>query len=129
MARPSKYTPERVEKLTTALALGATHRLACQYAGVSEASFERWRKSKAGFAEALREAEARGAIGWLAKIEAAANAGDWRPAAWKLSHRYPEAYGRKVQDTKPGVDDAFNEALRTLARSWAEAERMNGRRP
>lgn len=36
-------------------------------------------------------------ISWLAKIEAAANQGDWRAAAWKLQARYPEAYGSRTR--------------------------------
>lgn len=100
MARPTKYTPETAKKITDAIRLGATFGLACQYAGISEDTLARWRDRYAGFAEKLREAEGQGAIGWLAKIEKSANDGDWRAAAWKLERRYPEQYGRTVQDNR-----------------------------
>jgi hypothetical protein len=35
-------------------------------------------------------------VGWLAKIEAAANEGAWQAAAWKLERRYPHEYGRSA---------------------------------
>lgn len=98
MARPSKYTPETAKKITDAIRLGATFGLACQYAGISEDTFARWREKYADFAEAVKEAEGAGVVGWLAKIEKAANEGTWQAAAWKLERRYPREYGRTVQE-------------------------------
>jgi hypothetical protein len=94
-----------IEKLEQALLLGATYELAARYAGISVSTFERWRAAaedaKPGTALAqlrdrLHQAEARAAIGWLAHIEAAARNGDWRAAAFKLEHRFPEQYDRRV---------------------------------
>jgi transposase len=96
--RPTKYTPETAKKITDAIRVGATFRLACAYAGVSEDTFARWRERYADFADMLREAEGQGAVGWLAKIEKAANDGDWKAGAWKLERRYPQEYGRQVID-------------------------------
>ena len=39
-------------------------------------------------------------MGWLAKIEQAANQGHWQAAAWKLERRYPQEYGRTVQNVE-----------------------------
>ena len=97
MAARSKYTPEVVKRLCDAIALGATYDLACKYAGISDELFRQWRANKVGFLGAVKEAEGRAAIGWLAKIERAANEGTWQAAAWKLERRYPEDYGRTVQ--------------------------------
>lgn len=123
MARPTKLTPETQAEICRALEMGATFELAAQFGGVSYASFNEWRKRgeaelarregnvKPGtrkweteqpfvqFFEATKKAEARAAIGWLAKIEKAANDGSWQAAAWKLERRYPERYGRKRVDT------------------------------
>jgi hypothetical protein len=94
-----------MDKLERAILLGATYALAAKYAGISESTFERWRKkaatapdgsSLAVLRDRLRQAEGRAAVGWLAKIEAAANEGDWRAAAYKLERRWPEAYGNRV---------------------------------
>jgi hypothetical protein len=100
MARPSKYTPECVKKILEAIRLGATYRIACQYAGINEVTFERWRASKVDFADNIREAEGVGAIKWLAQIEKAGNDGDWKALSWKLERRFPQEYGRTVQEVQ-----------------------------
>lgn len=119
MARPTKYTPETAKKITDAIRVGATYRLACDYAGVSEDTFARWRERYADFAEGIKEAEGAGAVGWLAKIEKAANEGVWQAAAWKLERRYPESYGRHVVDQRHSgqidVSKLSDDELRALA--------------
>lgn len=91
-----KLTPDVRERLLQAVRLGATHELACMYAGVSVDSFARYR-TDADFAEDVKRAEGQAALGWLAKIEKAATDGNWQAAAWKLERRYPDVYGRRVQ--------------------------------
>jgi transposase len=105
VGRPSKFTDDVKQKLIKALKLGATHDIAASYAGVSRSLFYEWKaKGEAGDPEfteildAIRLAEAIGAIGWLEKIEAAANDGNWQAAAWKLERRYPRDYGKTVQE-------------------------------
>lgn len=98
MARKTKYTPETVTKLIKALTIGATHELACGFAGVAPSTFYEWMQAKPEFAEQVKAAEGAGAVGWLLKIEAAANDGNWQAAAWKLERRYPRQYGRTVQE-------------------------------
>ena len=106
MARKTIPIAPYLDKLEQALAIGATYELAAQYAGVSPSTFARWRhaaqSAKPGtdlalLRDRLQQAEARAAIGWLAKIEVAASNGDWRAAAWKLSVRWPEAYGHRAR--------------------------------
>lgn len=96
MARPTKYTPETAKKITDAIRVGATFKLACDYAGITEDTFSNWRKRYSDFSDAIKEAEGGAAVGWLAKIEKAANEGTWQAAAWKLERRYPHDYGRQV---------------------------------
>lgn len=95
VGRPSKYTPERVEKITNAVAVGATFTHACNYAGIDLDTFARWRRRYTEFAEAIKEAEGKAVIGWLARIEAAAKEGAWQAAAWKLERRYPQDFARR----------------------------------
>lgn len=108
MARPSKFTPDTITRLANAIRMGATYDLACKYAGISYETFNDWRNGKAfpqgttadekaQFSHAIQKAEGDAAIGWLTKIEAAANDGAWQAAAWKLERRYPSDYGRTVQ--------------------------------
>lgn len=96
MARPTKYNEATCKKITDAIRVGATFGLACAYAGISEDTFARWRERYADFADAVKEAEGGAVVGWLAKIEKAANDGTWQAAAWKLERRYPREYGRQV---------------------------------
>lgn len=98
MARRSKYTPETVKKITDAIQLGATYELAAGYGGISITTFHEWRNSKPAFSDAIKEAEGKASVQWLAKIEKAAADGAWQAAAWKLERRYPHAYGRVVQE-------------------------------
>lgn len=96
MARKSKYTPEVQQRITQAIELGATYELAAAYGGIHYDTFRTWMNSKSAFSEAVKAAEGKAAVKWLAKIEAAAN-DNWQAAAWKLERRYPHEYGKTVQ--------------------------------
>ena len=106
MARPTKFTPDTIKRLTDAIRMGATYALACKYAGIEYSTFDNWRKGEGGipkkelipFLETIERAEGEAALGWLAKIEKAANDGHWQAAAWKLERRYPSDYGRTVSE-------------------------------
>lgn len=98
MARRTKYSEEVVARIEQAIRLGATYRLACQYAGISEDTFTAWKDRYPDFSERIKRAEGAATVQWLAKIEAAASEGTWQAAAWKLERRYPHEYGRQVQE-------------------------------
>lgn len=95
-----RYVKDVTEKLIQAIELGAIHEHACNYAGISTTTFNKWRKEKPGFEQLMVEAEGRAAIKWLAKIEKEASRGTWQAAAWKLERRYPEVYGRTYRTTE-----------------------------
>ncbi len=118
MARPSKYTPETVKKITDAISMGATYELAAGFAGISYELFRQWREKHVAFFDAVKQAEGRAAVGWLAKIEQAANNGQWQAAAWKLERRYPSDYGRTVIDH--GNKDGEPFAVEVKARDYRE---------
>ncbi len=92
--RPTKYTPDVVKRLTDAISMGAPYEHACNYAGITMMTFIRWRESKSEFCDQIKSAEGAAVVGWLAKIEKAANDGNWTAAAWKLERRYPKDFGR-----------------------------------
>jgi hypothetical protein len=100
MARPTKYTPDTVDRICEAISMGATYDLAAGYGGISYETFNTWRSEKPAFSDAVKAAEAKAAVGWLTKIEDAAKDGAWQAAAWKLERRYPQDYGRTVVDQK-----------------------------
>lgn len=98
MGRPPKYTQERADKVLHGIRLGATYEHAAAYAGISPDTLARWRASNAAFADRITLAEGAAVIGWLARIEKAADDGDWRAAAHKLERRYPHDYGKTVNE-------------------------------
>jgi hypothetical protein len=104
MGRPTKLTPEVQSILVFALSEGATIEHACDYAGIHPATFHRWvqrgeedEPEFREFSEATTRARGRGIVTDLSTISTAVQAGDWRAAAWRLQHRYPEAYGAKLK--------------------------------
>jgi hypothetical protein len=120
MARAPIPLEPYIDKLCQALRVGATYELAAKFAGISYATFLRWRQraetAKDGTALALLRdrmalVEGEAAIGWLAKIELAASEGNWQAAAWKLERRYPEQYSReavkKVALTTPDGEEPW----------------------
>jgi len=120
--RPTKLNEETQARIVQGIMLGGTYELSAKYGGVSYNTFNEWMKRGAAenarrvspsvkehtakwnneqpfveFYEAIKEAEGEAAILWLAKIEKAA-IDHWQAAAWKLERRYPNDYGRQVQD-------------------------------
>ncbi|MCG3198578.1 MAG: hypothetical protein GHCLOJNM_03081 [bacterium] len=97
MARPCKLTKGVQDRICKAISLGATYELAAAYGGVCYETFNRWMKGKSKrfrqFFNAVKAAEARAAVDWLAQIEHAALSGNWTAAAWKLERRYPKSFG------------------------------------
>jgi len=116
----SKFNEETTTKIVQALRMGATYELAAKFAGITYQTFNEWRKkgasAKSGayfdFVNAVERAEGEAAIGWLAKIEKAANDGNWQAAAWKLERRYPDEYGR----TRHEITGAGGGALEIVVR-------------
>ena len=98
--RKTKYEPERVQKILDAIRLGATYQHACNYAGIDIDTFANWRARYPDFSDQVKQAEGGALVGWLTKIEAAANDGNWQAAAWKAERRYPDEYGRRVNDNR-----------------------------
>jgi len=95
MARRTKLTDEMQAKFCEAIAVGMTIKLSCQYAGISEAVYYKWRnEADAGaerqreFMEAVKSNEAKGAVRCLVAIETAAEEGSWQAAAWILERRH-----------------------------------------
>ena len=101
--RKLKLTPEVQAEIVRALGVGATQEHAALYAGISVPCFYAWlKKAEEGrspyveFLEAVKKAESRAVVGWLAQIEEAARTGSWQAAAWKLERRYFKDFGRQV---------------------------------
>lgn len=106
--RPMKLTPEVRERILSALNVGTPIEHAANAGGVAYATLRRWikrgeRQSKGeyhDFAKAVGEARAKALARWLAVIDKAAATGDWKAAAWKAEHAFPEFFGKSQIDVK-----------------------------
>lgn len=104
--RPTKFTPEVLNRLYSAIRLGHTYKHACMYAGIDWSTFHAWRSGqfpkgvtddqKQEFYDNLARAEGESVNTKLATI-AMHSKDDWKAAAWMLERRHPDDYGRVVQ--------------------------------
>ena len=103
-----RFTADARRRFVEGIRLGATITMACQFAGFSRSAYykainlakEQPDSIYGEFVAEVERAKGQAAIGWLAKIEKSANDGNWQAAAWKLERRYPDDFGRRVQDVR-----------------------------
>lgn len=86
----NKDTPATRAAILQDIESGLTLKLACQHAGVSIESAERWKEADGDFAAEIARAEARKVNRRLSRIEEAGKRGDWKADAW-LVERSPES--------------------------------------
>lgn len=113
MARPTKYTPERIKAILEALESGMGRVGAAEYGGISFETFCQWMK-RPEFSEGVTRAESRCELWMVGNIKKAA-ATDWRAAFEWLRVRRPQEWG-KQQD---GID------LLALVREMAKAQGLS----
>lgn len=108
--QPSKLTLETSERLFYAIKLGAPYRIACDYAGISYATFRKWiiraddaEKSESGldteyveFLDSLKKAKGSASVKWLKVIDDSMDTGTWQAAAWKLERRNYEYFSAQT---------------------------------
>jgi hypothetical protein len=128
--RPTKFTPDRVDRFLTAIRVGATLQSAALSVGWSEESLARYRASFGDFADQLAEAEGTAQLHLVAIVRQAATT-NWRAALELLARRWPNDWGRHDR-----VDVELRLQLKRLAAELelseedilAEAERLVARR-
>jgi hypothetical protein len=100
--RPSKLTPEVIEKLCTALARNHSRRAACAHAGIDERTFQRWMADavdepsglKRDLLLAVQWAEGDGEYRLVEQLNAAAEI-DPVHTRWLLERRYSLDWARR----------------------------------
>jgi len=94
--RRSKINATSIERICSAIAIGATYEIAAEHAGITRATLYNWLKKgseatrgnyKTLF-DRFKKAEARAALTCLANINQAAQAGTWAASAWLLERRH-----------------------------------------
>lgn len=104
--RKTKYTPETVAKIIESVSVGTPHRYAAAYAGISHETFYQWMEKKTEFSDAVKNAEARALTHRLARIVKASEE-TWQAAAWWAERKYPNEFGKTVQEQQhTGKDGA-----------------------
>ena len=111
--RTTKLTPELQRNLCAVIGAGNYIQTACNYVGIDPTTFSMWLQRGEGthptrpktklyvdFVEAIRKAEAQAEATRVARIAKAGQDGIWTADAWYLERRYPERWGRRVQEIK-----------------------------
>ena len=106
MSRPpqSKYTPECVETILTALRAGNTRTASSAYARISLDTFSAWTKRYSDFLGAVEKAEADAEVAMVANIRKVVGEGTWTAAAWWLERRRYKDWGKIDRVEHTGAD-------------------------
>lgn len=99
--RPTKFTTTTKRRIYKALRLGATKRLASQFAGLSYETMRSWERrgedDEGGpysvFLASVKRCQAEACMKALEAINEASPK-HWQAAAWLLERRYPEEWGK-----------------------------------
>jgi hypothetical protein len=120
--RPSTFTPEKREKILSALRAGNYRCAAARYAGVEVACFTEWiyRGNKgdepyAEFAKECKRAEGEAEAALVATVRKA-SVDTWTAAAWILERKYSQRWGRR----DPSWERDRREARQAQAAQLAE---------
>jgi hypothetical protein len=103
--RPSKYTPEVVERICYSLSQGNTRTTAATCAGISMETFAVYVREFPEFSDAIKRAEEQ-AVEHYVNVIHTASTQTWQAAAWYLERRRKEDFGKqdKVDITTNGKD-------------------------
>lgn len=101
--RPTKLTPEIHEKIVSLMRAGNYLETAALACGLKPHTVRSWLREAANqksgakrkFLIAVREAMAEPETRDMSVIDIAASS-DWRAAAWRLEHRYPQRFSKKT---------------------------------
>ena len=109
MGRPTKYNEARAKIILGLLNDGCTRRAAYGSAGIDAASFARWLKTYADFAEAVTRAEADAEARFTKCIYKAATGydSDWRAAEAWLKRRRRDEWGDNLSLSRLSDEDVI----------------------
>jgi transposase len=107
--RPTKFNRETADKIVALVRAGNYLETAALACGVSVSAVRHWMRearhlktgAKREFLTAVREASAQAQIDDMRTITMSSS-GDWRAAAWRLEHRWPQTYAKKTKHQVSG---------------------------
>jgi len=91
--RPTKRTPENVEKILEALRVGMYKDRAALLVGIGEATLYRWLKTDTEFREAVKAAECESEFDALKRVREGASG--WQGAGWFLERKHWALWGKR----------------------------------
>lgn len=107
---------------------GLTLRRACEWAGVAERTFRKWRSSDGPLETALKKAEIEFEAMHLGRISDASKGdeGDWKASAWLLERKFKKRYAKVSYsyDPKPKEDEADEATVLFRPPTKAEYQKM-----
>ena len=107
---PTKQTPEVVQKIASAIALGLADDEAAAIAGVSDLTLTKWRRDPE-FVRKIKNAVSRRLPVRLSKIESGADG--WQGTAWLLERLYPTRFSKP--EVQISLNNSFNQTVSALS--------------
>ena len=126
--RPSKFSPEVVDVICSAISEGMPFTHAAAIGGITFQTFSEWRKEKPCFSDAIEQAKAEGIQARLQLILSAAEGGDTSAARWWLEHVVPEHFAKNRVDHQHKVEGNLQHSFAVpeeVLNSIAEARRRH----
>lgn len=144
MARPTKFTKPRRDKILEAIEYGATYDLAADLAGIDRNTLYYWlRKAKEPtasqtyktFLNDIKSARAKCALHDLKTIHQETLQGNWKCAAWRLERRFEYRKDSPVETLEEAIQqeeieptslepiDILTKQAKELQRAIAQAEK------
>ena len=135
MGRPSKLTEETRARFIKGLKLGLTYELAASYAGVDVRTVYGWlQRGKqetdtiySQLVHAVKESEGTCAAACMARIQKAAEGGQWQAAGWIMERRF--GYSQRQEVRVDTSEDALDGVEDLIARVAAAAGAIKGEGP
>ncbi len=82
--RPTKYTPETVDKILAHLRMGGTKRGACGAAGISVDTLTKWEVNKSGLSDVIKGAQNEGLSSDLSRLDVFVQAGNLTALLYRM---------------------------------------------
>jgi hypothetical protein len=97
MARPTKLTPDLMQRICLHLQYGATHKAAAAAEGIDEKTFYNWLR-RPRFFQSVERAEALARTEKLRLLHVAACRGNVQAITWLLERLEPQLYGKVASE-------------------------------